>query len=505
MIKDTKISTQFKLGLIIPMVFVVLLGVVAYAQSYKLYKQTETLYNHALVVERSVGLLRSVIYAMHRDMKDLSLDIQEKEINVELEWISWWKLRATGQIDTLYKEYQGDIGDIDTLKQDLVNLNTICEETVALMRSGKSNEVLTNTKTFGMVGVAVEKMISQIDKVNLNSVKNTDELYVYSTKLRSMLNKELILLVLLILILSLLVSFILYKQVINPIEELTGVTQRFSKGDMSARSSYKSRNELGVLANSFNNLAEWIVTQDGEKEKRNEELQAANKELESFSYSVSHDLRAPLRHINGYISILKDSYLDSLPEDAKLNLMKVDEASNKMNHLIDDLLNFSRTGRLEIKFSDFEMNDIISETVESIKSEYSQRNIEWHISELPQVYGDPALLRLVWINLINNAVKFTASREKAIIEIKSEEKKDSIVFSIKDNGVGFDMKYAYKLFGVFQRLHSSSEFEGTGVGLANVRRIISRHGGETWAESEVDKGSVFYFSLKKQKSNSTLD
>jgi len=242
-----------------------------------------------------------------------------------------------------------------------------------------------------------------------------------------------------------------------------------------------------------------LVFQNREKEKRAAELIIANKELEAFSYSVSHDLRAPLRHINGYVDLLLSRFYDPLPDKARHYLDNIADSSRQMGILIDDLLQFSRTGRQEMRQTNLDMNIIVQKVLAPIKQENRERNIEWRIASLPHVYGDQAMLYLVWSNLLGNAVKFTLTREKTIIEINVIDENDAFIFSICDNGVGFDMKYAQKLFGVFQRLHTNDEFEGTGIGLANVHRIIFRHGGRTWAEAEPDKGATFYFSLPKNK------
>ena len=231
----------------------------------------------------------------------------------------------------------------------------------------------------------------------------------------------------------------------------------------------------------------------------NDELENKNKELESFSYSVSHDLRAPLRHINGFVDLLLRRFYDTLPDKARHYLDNIADSSRQMGVLIDDLLQFSRTGREEIRQTELDMNSIVHEVLETIKKDNPKRNIEWQIATLPVVYGDKALLSLVLINLLSNAVKFTRTREKSIIAITVLDEKDEFVFAVADNGVGFDMQYAQKLFGVFQRLHPANEFEGTGIGLANVHQIVLRHGGRTWAKAEPDKGATFYFSLPKNK------
>ena len=231
--------------------------------------------------------------------------------------------------------------------------------------------------------------------------------------------------------------------------------------------------------------------------ERTAQLEATNKELEAFSYSVSHDLRSPLRHINGFAEILTKQYSDQLPEDARKHLNTITGAAKRMGTLIDDLLSFSRTGRAELKKSALNMNQVIEDAIVQIKPFLIERKIDWKISSLPEVYGDYNLLRMVWINLLDNAVKYTRTKENAIIQIGYKDEKEETVFFIKDNGVGFDMKYADKLFGVFQRLHSSSQFDGTGIGLANVQRIILRHGGRIWAEAKEDNGATFYFSIPK--------
>lgn len=231
--------------------------------------------------------------------------------------------------------------------------------------------------------------------------------------------------------------------------------------------------------------------------ERTSQLEAANKEMEAFSYSVSHDLRAPLRHINGYVDLLNDKYLDILPEKAQHYLNTISGASKQMGTLIDDLLHFSRTGRQEMHKTEIDMNLLVEDVLEKIRPDTAVRTIKWKIQRLPGLNGDASLLKLVWLNLLDNAVKYTKYRETAEISIEYKSEKDSYIFCVRDNGVGFDMKYANKLFGVFQRLHNQADFEGTGIGLANVQRIIHKHNGRVWAESEPDKGSAFYFSLPK--------
>jgi PAS domain S-box-containing protein len=233
--------------------------------------------------------------------------------------------------------------------------------------------------------------------------------------------------------------------------------------------------------------------------ERTAELQSANRELEAFSYSVSHDLRAPLRHVTGFVSLLQNSAGPSLSEENLSLLTDISEAAARMGALIDDLLAFSRVGKSEMRKTNVHLDALIRETAGDFQVETKDRNIAWEIGPLPDVWADRALLRMALVNLLSNAVKFTGARAQARIEIGCTPGGDSeIVISIRDNGAGFDPQYADKLFGVFQRLHDRDEFEGTGIGLANVQRIIHRHGGRTWAEGKVDSGATFYFSLPKQ-------
>lgn len=232
-------------------------------------------------------------------------------------------------------------------------------------------------------------------------------------------------------------------------------------------------------------------------QERTAELEAANKELEAFSYSVSHDLRAPLRHIEGFVEILAATTGSNLNPEAHKYLDTIAGSARQMGHLIDDLLAFSRTGRAELKKSRLELPILVQGIIRDLAPETQGRNVEWVIRDLPTVAGDPALLRQVVLNLISNALKYTRTRKLARIEMGCTGNNSEIIIFVRDNGVGFDMRYVHKLFGVFQRLHRAADFEGTGVGLANVRRIIHRHGGRTWAEGKVDKGATFYFSLPK--------
>jgi PAS domain S-box-containing protein len=228
---------------------------------------------------------------------------------------------------------------------------------------------------------------------------------------------------------------------------------------------------------------------------RTAQLSAANKELEAFSFSVSHDLRAPLRHLTGFVELL-NKRATMLDDKSRHYLEVIGGAASQMGRLVDDLLSFSRMGRSEIMRSQVDLRVLLDEAIHDLRTDTEGRNIIWDIKALPAASGDPAMLKLVFVNLLSNALKFTRTRERAVIEVGCDRADGGVTFVyVRDNGVGFDMKYVDKLFHLFQRLHRHEEFEGTGVGLANVRRIIHRHGGKTWAKGEPGQGATVFFSL----------
>ncbi|PYX48910.1 MAG: hybrid sensor histidine kinase/response regulator [Acidobacteria bacterium] len=231
--------------------------------------------------------------------------------------------------------------------------------------------------------------------------------------------------------------------------------------------------------------------------QRTAQLQVANKELETFTYSVSHDLRAPLRHISGFSKILVEEFGEALPPEAQNHLQRIQDGSRRMGMLVDGLLGLARLGRQAMSPQTTAVDALVRDVVQMLESESRpEQTVEWKIGKLPVVECDPILLRQVFQNLISNALKYSRPRARAVIEISEMEKDGDRVWFVRDNGVGFSMKYADKLFGVFQRLHRAEEFEGTGVGLATVQKIVHRHGGRIWAEAEVEKGAIFYFTLK---------
>jgi signal transduction histidine kinase len=312
------------------------------------------------------------------------------------------------------------------------------------------------------------------------------------------------------LITALAVSRLVQRSISQPLVQLAEVARRVSEHqDYAIRAAEPATvsYEVGSVIRSFNAMLGQVQIRDLSLQRareeleervrrRTEELDRTNRELEAFSYSVSHDLRAPLRHVVGFASLLEQRSADSLDDRGRGYVRTITEAARRMGRLIDDLLAFSRMGRASLTPQDVDLGRLIREAKAEISPETVGHEIVWTIQPMPTVYGDPSLLRPAMANLLSNAVKYSSTRAVAHIEIGTTTADDgSVTVYVKDNGVGFDMQYVEKLFGVFQRLHSSEEFSGTGIGLANVRRIVSRHGGRTWAEADVDRGATFFFSL----------
>jgi len=295
--------------------------------------------------------------------------------------------------------------------------------------------------------------------------------------------------------------------IVGPLKDLGRVTQLLAAGDLHVRTGPPYRSgELGLLARDFDRMADAIQERDSrlqqaaaELQQRVLELNAAYKEMESFSYTVAHDLRAPLRAIGGFSRILLEESSNLLDAEGIRYLNIIQSDIKKMGNLIDDLLTLSRLGRRQMRIIDLEMDDLARFVFAALQETDPHRNLQVLFSPMPPGRGDRDMLQLVLENLLGNALKFTRPKEAAVIEVSGEARKDENIYCVRDNGVGFEMKYADKLFGVFQRLHPESEFEGTGMGLAIVQRIIQRHGGRVWAEGKVGEGAKFCFTLPKEE------
>jgi signal transduction histidine kinase len=342
---------------------------------------------------------------------------------------------------------------------------------------------------------------------------------------------------LLSLIIALLISGWFQNALTRPILEVTALTRRVvEQRDFSLRARKTTQDEIGALADAVNDMLAEIGRRadaqeqlnrsleremaerqhaDAEVRKLNEELEQrvadrttqleqANKELEGFSYSVSHDLRAPLRAVVGFSKILIEDHAGQVGEDAVRKLNVIQSEAHRMGQLIDDLLAFSRLGRKAMNMIELDMTELARATYAGLNGQYQVAPVDLRLGSLPRAKGDRVLLGQVWANLLSNAVKFSSKREKPVVEVSAISDEKEHIYFVRDNGAGFDPRYQNKLFGVFQRLHSANEFSGTGVGLALVQRIVSRHGGRVWADSKPGEGATFYFTLPKEESHGAV-
>lgn len=310
---------------------------------------------------------------------------------------------------------------------------------------------------------------------------------------------------LVVLAISIFFAWTMSRNITVPLKRLTSAASSIASGNLSANVPVDRHDELGKLARAFNAMSVQIQNAHQDLEKkvadRTARLEAVNKELEAFSYSVSHDLRAPLRAVGGYAQILQEDYGTKLDTEANRIINAIINNAHMMGQLIDDLIAFSRISRKEVAHQPIDMKQLAETCLQEIQENNGKTKYNVHIESMPACYGDQSMIRQVWMNLISNAVKYSSRETSPTIEIGYKDKDNEHVYFVKDNGVGFDMQYAHKLFGVFQRLHSPEVFEGTGVGLALAKRIINKHSGEIWAESAPGKGATFYISLPKSMIN----
>jgi PAS domain S-box-containing protein len=406
----------------------------------------------------------------------LSIEKQDFEINLKNKELSEMNLKLeekvkqrTAELDIVNKELERNIIKRTHELNDALELNLKIFETSPLGIIAFSEDgpcIFANESVAGISGATVEQMM----KLNFRELDTWKE--------NGLFEKA----------------------------EITLKTHKTQKASIHIISTFKKEIRIRYHMSTFINkdkLNILMIVEDVtdlmlteiELKKKTEYLELANKELEAFSYSVSHDLRAPLRHIGGFIELLLKGNSSRLDEAGIRYLNIISESSVEMGKLIDGLLTFSRLGRTGLQMTKFNCRDMINKVLKTFENELTGRKVEINLSELMDIKGDESLIRQVWVNLISNALKYSRNREIAVIDIGCKIEKDETIFHIKDNGVGFDMNYAGKLFGVFQRMHKATDFEGIGIGLANVNRIVIKHGGKCWAESELDKGATFFFSL----------
>ncbi len=505
-LKNIKISNMLNFSLTIIMVLVIVLGTIVFYNSNRLWQSTKDMHDHPLTVQSAIGAIQVDILNIRIQMKDLILATNENALNESIISIEKFEKDASSQLDILYKSYLGPVKDIDNVYQSISEYKDIRAKEIELIKLGKTEEALQIILPSGEGGIQVNKIMTNLGIINKFAKNKAGTFYIEAQNQMTQIVALTAIALVTILILAFAIITFLKKAILDPLRELTYETSEFQKGNLGARSHIESTNEFGMLSNTFNYMTQTVEEEIEKKNKREVELihvknnlEAANKELEAFSYSVSHDMKAPIRHITGYASLLVKKYLDLLPEEGRCYLKNISFSAQNMGELIDGLLEFSKTGRVEMKLMQIDMNEIVDKLIQPIIEQDVEHRIKFNISDMPKTIGDQEMFKSVWSNYIENAVKFTKNREFAEITIGAEENEDSILYFIRDNGAGFDMAYSAKLFTVFQRLHSREDYEGTGIGLATVRRIMTRHGGQTWAKGKVGEGATFYFSLLKRK------
>ncbi|MEI8216070.1 MAG: ATP-binding protein [Eubacteriales bacterium] len=505
-LKNIKISSLLNFNLMIIMILVFVLGAVVFYNSNRLWESTRNIHDHPLTVQTAIGEMKIDISNIRIIMRDLILEKNNKLLEESIIEIGKLENDAYSQLDILYNSYLGPKKDLDNVKLSISDYKNSVDKGIELIKAGKIEEVTQSILPSGGTRFQADKVIANLKIVSAFAKNKADSFYHDAENLRTQIIIQTSIALLIILILTFFFISLLKKAILKPLTELTEATSDFQDGKLGTRSHYESKNEFGMLAHAFNFMAETVEEESEKKDKREVELihvknnlEAANKELEAFSYSVSHDLKAPIRHITGYASLLIKKYLDILPEEGRNYLENISFSAQNMGELIDGLLQFSKTGRVEMNLEQIDMNEIVDKLIQPIIEQDMEHRIQFNISNMPKAIGDIEMFKSVWSNFIENAVKFSKNISSAEITIGAEEKGDKIIYFISDKGAGFDMNYSSKLFTVFQRLHSREDYEGTGIGLATVRRIISRHGGETWAEGKVGEGATFYFSLLKRK------
>ena len=476
----------------------------------------------AALANRRAAQVDHLASALNQELTERSLVRDDFLLHPELPTLRKWQ-RKTKVIQALLAQADGlDFSARE--REDLEDLKSAFQRANALFETlGHGEEVISNEER------EVEQALHQ--RVAAQSILASYQLYTSSKRLNGLTSARLdtthrrtmalaVILAVGALVVTVLNLGLVRRLIESRVARLEAGIQHLAAGDLAHRIAMQGRDELADLGHAFDAMAHRLqeATRHLEEEvdeRRKAEAQvmhlnaqlgnqlvlveASNRELESFSYSVSHDLRAPLRHMAGFSDMLEKHLGGALDGEGRRYLDVIHQAAQKMGQLIDDLLSYSRLGRTKLVMGEVDLNPLAKEAIEVLAEEARNRDVVWEVQLLPHVAGDTQMLRLVLQNLVANALKFTRGRVPARIEIGSEAAEGEVRCFVRDNGVGFDMKYAEKLFSVFQRLHQASQFEGTGIGLANVRRTIERHGGRVWAEAKLDAGATFWFALPSKE------
>ena len=487
------IKAKFKITTIIVTGLALIVAVFVFSTNQRLSETIET--NH-----RAQEIVKAV-FELNILTNSYSLSRNQRSHD---QW--WLRHDSTARllIETEASEGSKEQEIIDSLRKDHESIATTFFQLVTVLgREGPEKDIAVQKLEERLV---TEFLVTSQAMVSSASILATESRQRLTEQQLSLFTTIAVFILVMVIVVSLLS---ITNSILKPIMKLQQGAETIGKGDLKHRVDIKGKSEIGQLAAAFNQMTE--RRQRAEKalqkardeleirvEERTSELQSANKELEAFSYSVSHDLRTPLRAIDGFSQILLEDYPDKLDREGRRLLGVVRDNTRRMGRLIEDLLNFSRLGRKEIRKTKINMEKLARDIFQELMRVSPERKLKMKMNALPPAYGDEAMIREVLVNLFSNAIKFSRKEESPLIEVGGELKGNENIYYIKDNGVGFDMRYSDKLFGVFQRLHSQGEFKGTGVGLALVQRIIHRHGGRVWTEGKVNEGATFYFALPKK-------
>jgi signal transduction histidine kinase len=476
-------------------------------------------------INREIGETHSVNEII-KDISELDIVTYEYLMHHETRMVQQWQLKYNSLAkllkgigrEEMYPEYLLVLETITTNYKALGNLFIRLQDNLAKREkmidgNGSRSEI---DITFTLENRLVAQSLMRSQKITSEAFKLSDMIEQTIDQTQQRANATILFSIIGLVIFSSCISFLTIRAITRPINELTKGVEIIGKGNLEHKIIVKGKNEIDQLAGSFNkmtkDLQEITVSRDDlenevtERKRVEEKLQSvnrqlenANQELEAFSYSVSHDLRAPLRAIIGFSNKLSKNYCQQLDDEGNRLIGVISDNSKKMGMLIDDLLSFSRLGRKALTYSDIDMEKLIRDVFEEQKSYVKNRSLKLILNGISPIRGDKAMIQQVLANLVSNAIKFSKNNKSAVIEIGVNVGKNENIYYVKDNGSGFDMRYVDKLFGVFQRLHSEKEFEGTGIGLSLVQRIIHKHGGRVWAEGEENKGATFYFTFPNKE------
>ena len=486
MLKHMRVWFKILISFLIVFVLFVFSTIYNISNSNTISSTLNNFNEHPFTVSNKVKDVIIKLDDVHEYINDIFTETDRNKIIENHIIINGLEKEIIDDIKIIDDRFLGENMKVTALREAIFKTVNINDDMVNYILDGKYDEAMELKNTIGKeYEIEIEQYTSDMllvsDYYASAFIEEANELH---TKQQ----RNMIYIGIVSFIMILLIAYLLSNNISRPLRKLVGVIDSSDRLGDSIDLDIKRKDEIGQVNKSYKEMIENI-------RKRELQLRRSNRELEAFSYSVSHDLRAPLRHMTGYINLMKQKHGEELTEEAKRYLGIVQGASEKMDVLINSLLQYSRIGRKQLERTNVNIDEIAKKIVEEYKTENDDRIVDWRVNKLGNAFADETLITTVWQNLIGNAYKYTSKEDKAIIEIGKKIEGEFVVFYIKDNGIGFDMEYYDKIFSVFQRLHGEEEFKGVGIGLANVQRIITMHEGEVWAEAAPGKGATFYFKL----------